>query len=335
MSKLKVAVLMGGNSSERDISLWTGRQIVEALDPAKYTIYALDTATGRKLLDGSYAVGELTYRHGNELTPINSLIELPLADDNSKPDVVFIALHGPGGEDGTVQGMLEVLNLPYTGSKVLASALAMDKAMTKRVLTAGGIRMPADITLKGADDIRRSELRSITLPLVIKPNTQGSTIGMTVVRDLDDLDAALEKAFDLDNTVILEQFVEGVEISVPVLGNDILEVLPAVEILPKSGFYDYEAKYTAGATEEICPARLSAAVSEEAARLAQLSHELLGCRGMSRTDMIVDSAGRPWVLEVNTIPGMTPYSLLPLSAKVAGYSFAGLLDRIIELALEK
>jgi D-alanine-D-alanine ligase len=204
MSKLKVTVLMGGTSTEREISLWTGRQILEALSPEKYTVVALDTAKPQTFVS--------------------------LLDQQNRPDVVFIALHGPGGEDGTIQGMLELMKLPYTGSRVLASALAMDKAMTKRVLVAGGVSMPADITLYGPDDPMRLELASIALPVVIKPNTQGSTIGMTIVRDLFDLEPALEKAFELDHIVIIEQFVEGIEISVPVLGNEDLEVLPSVEI---------------------------------------------------------------------------------------------------------
>jgi D-alanine-D-alanine ligase len=157
---------------------------------------------------------------------------------------------------------------------------------------------------------------------------------MSLVYDPAEMDGALDKAFVHDDIVIVEQFVEGVEITVPILGNDKLEILPIVEIVPHSGFYDYEAKYTAGKTDEICPARLTNDTEAECRRLALLSHELLGCRGMSRTDMIVDKNGEPWVLEVNTIPGMTPLSLLPCSASVAGYSFPALLDRLIELALE-
>jgi D-alanine-D-alanine ligase len=335
MSKLRVAVLMGGTSAERDISLWTGKQILGALDRSRYTVYAIDTATGQKVLPDNENVGLMFYSMCDRRAAVTTLAELPLVDDESRPDVVMIALHGPGGEDGTVQGMLELLKIPYTGSGVLASALAMDKAMTKRVITAGGVRMPRDITLFGPADPNRETLAALGLPVVIKPNSQGSTIGMSIVRDVADLDSALTLAFKHDSTVIIEEFVEGVEITVPILGNDELEILPIVEIVPHSGFYDYEAKYTHGATDEICPARISNDVANEARSLARRSHELLGCRGMSRTDMIVDAAGKPWVLEVNTIPGMTPLSLLPLSASVAGYSFCALLDRLIELALSK
>ncbi len=195
--------------------------------------------------------------------------------------------------------------------------------------------MPRDIVLRGRSDPKKADLETLGLPVVVKPNSQGSTIGMTIVRSYIDLAGALERAFEHDTVVIVEEFIEGTEITVPILGNDELEILPIVEIVPHSGFYDYHAKYTAGATDEICPARIADSVAAEARRLARSSHELLGCRGMSRTDMIVDNEGRPWVLEVNTIPGMTPLSLLPCSASVAGYSFSALLDRLIELALTK
>jgi D-alanine-D-alanine ligase len=190
MSKIKVAVLMGGNSAEREISLWTGRQILDALDQEKYVVYALDTATGQKVLSSPNDGDRMHYFAGENSYPVSKLTELPLVEPASRPDVVVIALHGPGGEDGTVQGMLELLHLPYTGSKVLASALAMDKAMTKRVLTAGGVRMPKDVTLKGRHMAKCEKLESLGLPLVVKPNTQGSTIGMTIVKDRSDLESA-------------------------------------------------------------------------------------------------------------------------------------------------
>ena len=340
MSKIKVAVLMGGSSAERPISLWTGKQILDALDVEKYTVFGLDTAGSVDTPKSDDVGPAMTWDVGGEKRPVASLSQLGMVDIETRPDVVIIALHGPGGEDGTVQGLLETLRLPYTGSGVLASALAMDKAMTKHVLRSGGVRMPADVTLSEAEwTLRGAEftcrIEQMGLPVVVKPNTQGSTIGMTIVRKISEFRAAVDKAFKLDQVVIVEQFVEGVEITVPILGNAELEILPIVEIVPKSGFYDYEAKYTVGATEEICPARIAPESTVEAQRLSELSHKLLRCRGMSRTDMIVDKEGRPWVLEVNTIPGMTPLSLLPFSAKTAGYTFSALLDRLIDLALER
>ena len=302
-AKRKIAVLMGGTSAERDVSLSTGKQILGALDETRYAFTSLDTAEMPALLKS-------------------------LAED--RPDVAVIALHGKGGEDGTLQGLLDLLSIRYTGSGVLASALAMDKAMSKRVLTAAGVLMPQDTTLRRGETL----VGEIALPCIVKPNALGSTIGMAIARTSAEISPAVEAAFGYDDTVLIEQFITGTEITVPILGNAELEVLPIVEIVPKGGFYDYDAKYTAGATDEIVPARISETLAAEARRIAQLCHRTLGCRGMSRTDMIITPDGQIYTLEVNTIPGMTPTSLLPRSAEAAGYTFAQLLDRLIALALD-
>ena len=302
-AKRKIAVLMGGTSAERDVSLSTGKQILGALDETRYAFTPLDTAEMPALLKS-------------------------LAED--RPDVAVIALHGKGGEDGTLQGLLDLLSIRYTGSGVLASALAMDKAMSKRVLTAAGVLMPQDTTLRRGETL----VGEIALPCIVKPNALGSTIGMAIARTSAEISPAVEAAFGYDDTVLIEQFITGTEITVPILGNVELEVLPIVEIVPNGGFYDYEAKYTAGATDEIVPARISETLAAEARRIAQLCHRTLGCRGMSRTDMIITPEGQIYTLEVNTIPGMTPTSLLPRSAEAAGYTFAQLLDRLIALALD-
>ena len=302
-AKRKIAVLMGGTSAERDVSLSTGKQILGALDETRYAFTSLDTAEMPALLKS-------------------------LAED--RPDVAVIALHGKGGEDGTLQGLLDLLSIRYTGSGVLASALAMDKAMSKRVLTAAGVLMPQDTTLRRGETL----VGEIALPCIVKPNALGSTIGMAIARTSAEISPAVEAAFGYDDTVLIEQFITGTEITVPILGNAELEVLPIVEIVPKGGFYDYDAKYTAGATDEIVPARISETLAAEARRIAQLCHRTLGCRGMSRTDMIITPEGQIYTLEVNTIPGMTPTSLLPRSAEAAGYTFAQLLDRLIALALD-
>jgi len=302
-AKRKIAVLMGGTSAERDVSLSTGKQILGALDETRYAFTSLDTAEMPTLLKS-------------------------LAED--RPDVAVIALHGKGGEDGTLQGLLDLLSIRYTGSGVLASALAMDKAMSKRVLTAAGVLMPQDTTLRRGETL----VGEIALPCIVKPNALGSTIGMAIARTSAEISPAVEAAFGYDDTVLIEQFITGTEITVPILGNAELEVLPIVEIVPNGGFYDYEAKYTAGATDEIVPARISETLAAEARRIAHLCHRTLGCRGMSRTDMIITPEGQIYTLEVNTIPGMTPTSLLPRSAEAAGYTFAQLLDRLIALALD-
>lgn len=326
---------MGGTSGEREVSLSTGRQILNALDPEKYTVYALDTASGQKFLPPGLTNAPATLTAGDGETAITSLPQLPTVGADNRPDVVFIALHGKGGEDGTVQGMLEILGIPYTGSGVLASALAMDKAMAKRVLTAAGVPMPRSVAVRMGDKTCLTLTEdALPLPWIVKPSNGGSTLGMTVVEDAEELGPSLATAFEYDDTVLVEQFITGTEITVPILGNDTLDVLPIVEIVPHSGFYDYAAKYTAGATDEIVPARLSEATARKARATALTCHKTLGCRGMSRTDMIVTSGGEIYTLEVNTIPGMTPTSLLPRAAEAAGIPFPRLLDRLIALALE-
>lgn len=343
---------MGGTSAEREVSLSTGRQVLQALDPERYEAFPVDTAylhlrglaapaTSAELDEPvageSGAVVAPRLPSGDALV-LPSPGEPPLVGRN-RPDVALICLHGKFGEDGTIQGMLELLGIPYTGSGVLASALAMDKTMAKKLFQVEGIPTPPSVTLKGRADADRylKTLRAgtatVTCPAVVKPSRQGSTIGISIVRDAAEMPAALDTALEFDSEVLVEKFVQGMEITGPVIGNDELECLPLVEIVPTSGFYDYEAKYTAGATDEICPARLSPELTRAAQDLAARSHRALGCRGFSRTDMLVAEDGI-WVLEVNTIPGMTPTSLLPRSAEAAGMSFAGLLDQMIELALE-
>ncbi len=345
MSKLKVAVLMGGLSSERAVSLSTGRMILEALDKEKYEAIPVDAAlflgsVQRQLPGGdreiaAIAEAEKALAKVGPLRSINDMVS-PL---HSPVDVAFIALHGRFGEDGTVQGMLELLGIPYTGSGVLASALAIDKIMCKRVLKDAGVNVPLSVDLKHKSELAHrdiiSEVKPLGYPVMVKPSKQGSTIGMLKVELEGDLLPAVEKAFNYDNQVLIEQFACGTEITVGLLGNDNPQVLPIVEIVPTKGFYDYEAKYTPGATEEIVPARISEKAAEAARRQAVMSHQALGCRGMSRVDMIVKSDDDIPVLEVNTIPGMTPTSLLPTAAKAAGIEFKELLDKLIQLALEE
>jgi D-alanine-D-alanine ligase len=303
MSRLKIAIVTGGFSRERDISLVTGQRVLDALDPEKYIVSLCDAANRDALL--------------------------ALAAE--KPDVAFVAMHGKGGEDGSIQGYLQWIGVPFTGSGVLASALALDKRLAKQLFACNGIDVPRDVVLTAASD--RGQASQVGIPCVVKPNTQGSSDGVAIVRRTEDLPAAVEKALTYEDTVLVEEFITGVEITCGVLGNKTLELLPPVEIVPKGGFYDRESKYVPGATDEICPARLPDAIAKRAQNIAGQCHALLGCRGMSRTDMIV-SGNRIVVLETNTMPGMTGTSLLPREANVAGYSFGQLLDRIIGLARE-
>ncbi len=328
MTKLNIAVLMGGTSGERDISLSTGKQILNALDASKYRVYALDTQTRQTHFPVADNVQKMLAADGE--TQIAALTEIGAVAPNDRPDVVIVALHGKGGEDGTIQGFLDTVSIPYTGSGVLASALAMDKARCKTFLAAHGIRLPGGIALRSTDE----RPVDFPLPAVVKPASQGSSDGLTIVELGGDLNTALDTAFAIDDSVLVEEFVAGMEITCAVLGTTSLEPLPLVEIVPAKGVYDREAKYTPGATDEICPARLSAELTAEAQAIASKCHVALGCRGMSRTDMIVTPNGKIYVLEVNTIPGMTPTSLLPKAAATAGYTFSQLLDKLIGYALE-
>jgi D-alanine-D-alanine ligase len=344
VSKIRVAVLMGGRSSERAVSLSTGMMILRALDAEKYSAFPVDAAlfggsapqleSGDKKQIAALTQAETALRDFGGAGAITDLLYNGTA---TKPDVAFIALHGKFGEDGTVQGLLELAGIPYTGSGVLASALAMDKVMAKKMLSHQGVPvLPAIDTASSVDLESRdiaAEVAELGYPVIVKPSRQGSTIGMMKVDLPDALAEAIETALQYDSQLMIEKFIVGTEITAGVMGNDDLQVLPLVEIVPAGGFYDYEAKYTPGATEEIVPARISEDAAEEARRIALLSHKALGCRGMSRVDIII-SEGKQYVLEVNTIPGMTPTSLLPRAAQAAGIAFPDLLDKLITLALE-
>jgi len=339
MTKLRVAVLMGGRSSEREISLRSGAMVLRHLDRAKYEPLAFDTAVLHRL--GARAPhGELPAPATADLTALAPLAPRAIEPDSRAPgvDVAFIALHGRGGEDGAIQGLLELLGVAYTGSGVLASALAMDKVISKRVFKAEGIptapwRDFRTDNCADAQAIAADILGSLGLPAVVKPVSEGSTIGISVVRREEDLPRAVEEAARYDAHIMAEAFIPGIEITAAILGHRQPQVLPLVEIVPQSGFYDYEAKYTPGATEEIVPARIDDPTARRVREAALGAFEALGCRGVARVDMIVGAEG-PVVLEVNTIPGMTETSLVPRAAEAAGIAFPQLLDRMIELALE-
>jgi D-alanine-D-alanine ligase len=248
-----------------------------------------------------------------------------------KVDVVFIALHGKYGEDGTIQGFLEILGIPYTGSDVLSSALAMDKLKSKQLFTLYEIPTPPWEIIE-----KDKALPKLEFPLVIKPQRQGSSIGVTIVQSEEELSEALQKAFQYDPIAIAEKYIKGRELSVPILDIDgSPSALPIVEIVPRGQFYDYYHKYTEGATQEIVPAPLEKTMEMKVKEIAISAYKALGCRNFARVDMRLSEDNEPFVLEVNTIPGLTPLSLLPLSAKAAGISFPQLIDIIIQNALRK
>lgn len=309
---MKIAVLMGGPSSEREISLKSGEAVYQALLSKGYEAYKLD------------------------LSPVTASELLA-----NRPDLVFIALHGKPGEDGSVQGMLEILGIPYTGSGVLASALTMDKIVTKRLLQQANIPTAPFLVFAARECEGPALSRTLEdiqqkmgLPVVIKAPTQGSTIGTYIVRSPEEIEAALSGALQYDDRVLVEKFLAGPEVTAAVLGNEVPQVLPLIEIVSHTGFYDYTAKYTPGLSEHLIPPRLPQAVLEETARIARETYILLGCRGFARVDFIVAEGRYPQVLEVNSVPGLTSTSLVPDAARAAGYTFPDLIQKIVELALE-
>jgi len=309
MKKLTVALLAGGISSERDVSLHSGDQVFEALDKDKYNVRRYDPKTDLARL----------------------------VNDAGGIDVALIILHGPYGEDGTVQGLLELLNIPYQGSGVLGSALAMNKAVTKQLYEKSGLPIPPYIIYDNSDNVDVDAcVKQIGLPLVVKPVVGGSSVGMSIVRSAADLLSALDKAMGYDSTILVESYIDGIELTGGVIGNRELEAFPIIEIIPDKTheFFDYEAKYTAGITQEICPARIDDELTRQAQSYAKIAHQALYCRGYSRTDMILRDH-KIYVLETNTIPGMTATSLLPQAARTAGISFSRLLDKLIELGMEE
>lgn len=309
MKKMTVALLSGGVSPEREVSLSSGDQVEAALNKDKYAVRRFDPA---------FDLGRLV-------------------EEARRIDVALIILHGANGEDGTVQGLLDLLDIPYQGSGVLGSAVAMNKVLSKERYLQAGIPVAAHRVVRHGEAVREGEcLEQLGLPLVVKPASCGSSIGMSIVRGAVELAPALETAFAHDDTVLLEAYIRGREITGAVIGNETLEALPLIEIIPTAAhdFFDYRAKYVAGETREICPAPLAADATAEAQRLAVMAHRALCCDGYSRTDMILADDGI-FVLETNTIPGMTRTSLFPQAAAAAGMPFDRLLDRLIDLGIER
>ena len=295
----KIGVLMGGLSAERDISIRTGEAVVAALTDRGYDAWPLF---------------------------VDRDVDMVLRQ--SRIDVAYLALHGRYGEDGCIQGLLELLGIPYTGSGVLASALAMNKVRAKEVFRLNNLPTAPGYVVQfdGGEDLL--ELHgSFGFPVIVKPAGEGSSLGIKIARDELELEAAVEQALRFDDDVLVERFVEGKEISVAILDG---KPLGAVEIVPKRGFYDFRNKYTNGRTEYHLPARLSPERYRSALRLATLAHEALGCDGATRVDLIVSDKGNEVVLEVNTLPGMTPTSLLPKIAHGAGLSFEDLVEEMLK-----
>ena len=306
-NKIRIAVLSGGWSKERSVSIKSGRAVLAALDKRKYDMVSFDPKEDLNVL----------WQQRNEF------------------DLVFNLLHGKYGEDGRIQGLLDVFGIPFVGSGVLASAMTMNKRVTKNVYRSVGLRVPKDIILKKGETITVDKIKDILgTPVVIKPVSEGSSIGISIMENESDILAGIEKAFEFDLEVLLEEYVSGKEITCAVLGRKHLVTLPLVEIVPKDThrFFDFDAKYTAGETNEICPAQIESHLQKMAFGIAENAHRALHCRDWSRTDMIIKN-DEIYLLETNTIPGMTETSLVPLAAKGNGWSLSNLLDRMINTCM--
>ena len=311
MKEKKIAVVMGGPSTEREVSLRTGNAILTALQRLGYQAVGIDLEPAR--------------------------IEKQLADCGA--EVVFVAVHGKYGEDGTLQGLLELKQLPYTGSGVLASALAMDKVASKMMFQGADVPTPRFAVLQEQEDkaaLGQAVIKQFGLPVVIKSAAQGSSIGVCMVHKAEDVQAALEEVFRYGKTALLEECIIGREITVPVWCDTAgAEAMPVIEIAPKSGVYDYQSKYTKGASEYIVPAQLPPHVTLMVQQAAVQACQVLGCFGVARADIMLDEKLRPYVLEVNTVPGMTETSLVPKAAAAEGHSFEALCERILLQALTR
>ncbi|MGE5553146.1 MAG: D-alanine--D-alanine ligase [Betaproteobacteria bacterium] len=309
---MRIAVILGGRSPEREISLRTGENIVAALRQKGHQAFPLD----------------LTADLARQLREI-------------APDAVYIALHGRYGEDGCVQGLLEILDIPYVGSGVLASALGMDKLMSRRLFGLAGIPCPRyrileaeELLQQGEEVVTRKLIEMFGLPLVVKPNNQGSAIGVTIVREARGLPTTLKDVFSFGRIALVEEYIVGKEITVTVLGDRPPKALPIIEIVPKKAFYDYEAKYTPGMSDHIIPARISSDTAAAAEEYAVRAYNALGCRHFARVDLLVDErSGKPVVLEVNTLPGMTSTSLVPDAARAVGIEFPDLVEKLVLMAI--
>jgi D-alanine-D-alanine ligase len=305
LTKARIGVLMGGRSSEREISLRTGQAVHRALLRRGYRAVAID---------------------------VNGALLQQL--EAEKVEMAFLALHGPGGEDGAIQGLLETIGMPYTGSGVRASAIAMHKVTAKTLLACHGIPVPEGTVIRKGEAAGKPA--RLKWPVIVKPAAEGSTIGISIVRKPSEWRTALRRAHRHDREAVVEAYIPGHEVTVSVLGGARRpRALPTIEILAPGGFYDYAAKYTKGRSRYLCPAPLPVRVNRQVTELALRAYGILGCDGAARVDFRVTPRGRPYVLELNTIPGMTETSLLPMAAAEAGMDYDTLTERILESALRR
>jgi D-alanine-D-alanine ligase len=336
---MRITVLMGGTSSERDVSLATGIRVTEALRSRGHVVTAVDTARGplspeeeQRLLSGGVKTAPPSREELQAMAAQTLPQMVAVLPALAKADVVFLGLHGGAGEDGTIQAILDLANIPYTGSGHLASALAMDKDMSKHLFRQHGVQT-ADwvMVTRGAEMPDGAELeKRLGMPLIVKPSKEGSTVGLSIVRSAGELTAAIEEAMRFDDEVIVEEFIAGRELTVGILGG---EALPVGEIIPKHEIYDYECKYTAGMAVEVFPADITDAQRNDVQEQARRAFAALKLRGCARIDFRMSETGEMFCLEANTLPGMTGTSLIPQAAQAAGIGFAEFCERIVMLAL--
>lgn len=306
MKEKKIMVVCGGVSTEREISLKSGKSIYEALS-----------------------------RKGYKNTVFFDLKKKNMGDIMAQsPDIVFLGLHGKGGEDGCIQGMLELAGIPYTGPGVACSAVCMNKILTKRVLTHAGLPTPKFFVEKKSAKLDKERLKKEIIeqfgfPVVLKSPCQGSSIGVVIVRNENDIDSGIDEVFKYGDYLLVEQFVDGVEVTLPILGNEEPEIFPLVEITSERDFYDYTAKYTSGLCHHIIPACVDGETEDRIIEIGKKAYEVLGCMGLSRVDFIVDKIYGPMIIEVNTLPGMTDMSLFPDAARYVGVTYDDLVEKIL------
>ncbi|MFH2037520.1 MAG: D-alanine--D-alanine ligase [Candidatus Zixiibacteriota bacterium] len=341
-NKLNIVILAGGTSAERAVSLTSARAIYEATQRLGYNARVIDSASGKSLLDdsGNYLIKESIDSSSKLVSEMGSsaLMASILSDREflKNTDIVFNALHGGHGENGTIQAILEITGVSYTGSRVMASAIAMNKAFTKMVLINADIPTPNWKLIKCNDPDHLPDFideinEQFRFPLIVKPNDSGSTVGLTLVKVYSDLRRSLQICHKESSEILIEEYIKGREITAAVLDN---ENLPLVEIIPSGELYDYHCKYTKGGSQYICPARIPDSVTEKIKNYALKSYQLIDCSGLARVDFLLNEDNEPYLLEINTLPGMTELSLAPMAAKEAGINFDQLVERICQSALK-
>jgi D-alanine-D-alanine ligase len=308
MAKKLIAVVMGGKSAEYEVSMKSGDEVVKNLDKNKYIV--------RKIIISKDGKG----------ISLNGF---------EKADICFLALHGPYGEDGSIQGMLELAGIKYTGSGVLASAIGINKLIFRKLLQSSNIQQPQYVAVGKGGSLDSVFQKLADAPFFVKPHNQGSSVGATLVNDKRNLQEAVNEAWKYSDIALVDRYIQGKEVTVPILGNKNPVVLPIIEIVPrKNTFFDYKSKYEEEGADEIIPAQISNNLTKKIQGIALEVYKILDCRGFGRVDFLLDKDNIPYVLEINTIPGLTPTSLFPKSAKAAGISYPQLLDKIIQYAIE-